>query len=109
MSLVELARYGTRVEADLARLELAARFLAEGYERAVWIDADVLVFDPQRFEINVNNSFTVSREVCLYLEDGWCIERGVNNSVAVFQRENTFLRFFERVQINISGINNTAI
>jgi hypothetical protein len=79
---------------DLARLELAARFLAEGYERAVWIDADVLVFDPQRFEINVNNSFTFSREVCLYLEDGWCIERGVNNSVAVFQRENTFLPFY---------------
>lgn len=79
---------------DLARLELAARFLAEGYERAVWIDADVLVFDPQRFEINVNNSFTFSREICLYLEDGWCVERAVNNSVAVFQRENTFLPFY---------------
>jgi hypothetical protein len=65
--LFDLVRLGTGKESgqilpitDLARLELAARFLAEGYERAVWIDADVLVFNPQRFEINVNNSFTFS-------------------------------------------------
>jgi len=30
---------------DLARLVLARELLAEGYDRTVWVDADLLVFD----------------------------------------------------------------
>ena len=35
---------------NLCRLELIKEALAEGYDRAIWMDADVLVFAPQQLD-----------------------------------------------------------
>jgi hypothetical protein len=95
---------------DLARLEVAKELLSKGYDRAIWIDADVLVFHPQLFTINITGNYAFCREVWLeklrwkesLLETlkkggGWhsgsCDHR-VNNSVAVFVRGNLMLDFY---------------
>ena len=48
--------------ADLARLQVLQRTLLQGYERAVWIDADVLIFTPENLTVtSLDHSF--GREV----------------------------------------------
>jgi hypothetical protein len=37
---------------DLARLTLARDYLAQGYDRALWVDADVVVFDPDALALD---------------------------------------------------------
>lgn len=37
---------------NLARLLLMKRYLAEGYEAVVWLDADVFIFAPKSFRLN---------------------------------------------------------
>jgi len=50
---------GTNVQVitNLARLLVARELLAAGYERTIWIDADILVFDAEAFRIVRGNSF----------------------------------------------------
>jgi hypothetical protein len=81
---------------DLARLVVARELLAEGWERVVWIDADMLVFDPARFDIAVPDVFAFSHEAWVQADnDGQvqCRER-VNNAAMVFHRDNVHLEFF---------------
>ena len=51
---------------DLARLLLARSLLAR-YERAVWVDADVVVFDPERFVLDAPDGYALCREAWLSL------------------------------------------
>ncbi len=59
-----LARVGgnPRSITNLARLEITRIKLAEGYDRVIWFDADVFVFDADRFEMQTDASYAFSRE-----------------------------------------------
>jgi len=77
---------------DYARLVAARKLLAEGYDRAIWIDADAVVFDPEKFTIDITTGHAFCREVWL---DRVCwgipqFQLTVNNSVCVFCRDETF-------------------
>jgi hypothetical protein len=104
-------RVGDQVQlvSDLARLVLAKEFLSGAFERSVWVDADVLVFDPARFEIGVSEEYAFCREVWVekfslrgaarggfrsLRRPGVYCQRRVNNSVAVFARGNSLLDFY---------------
>jgi len=66
----------------------------EGYDRTIWIDADILVFDEPAFRIEVASDFAFCYEVWLWKEQGATARQaGVNNSVSVFVRGNAFLDF----------------
>ena len=81
---------------DLARLEIARELLAQGYDRTVWVDADVVVFAPERFAIDAAEDYAFCKEVWVEpAADGTlsCSQR-VNNSVSVFVRSNAFLDFY---------------
>jgi hypothetical protein len=79
---------------NLARLVVAKELLNEGYDRTVWIDADILVFDPERFDIEVDADFAFCREVWTEIKWGAVVKSpGINNSVAMFMRGNRFLDF----------------
>lgn len=79
---------------NLARLLVARELLAEGYDRTIWIDADILVFDEPAFRIEVASDFAFCYEVWLWTEQGKTVKQaGVNNSVSVFVRGNAFLDF----------------
>lgn len=70
---------------DLARL-LSARELLERYERAVWVDADMLVFDPAHLQ--VPEAFAACFELWPALGgDGRLVlSPRINNSLLVFVR-----------------------
>jgi hypothetical protein len=82
--------------ADLARLVAAQRHLDRGFRRAVWIDADVLIFDPDRFDLDVRSDHAFCAEVWIMM-DGAGVERAhrrVNNAISVYDRDNPFLPFY---------------
>lgn len=69
---------------NLCRLELIRRAHAEGYERAIWIDADVFVFDPARLDFPVSDRLVFAREAWVaYNKEGWYAISTFNNCVVV--------------------------
>ena len=83
-----------QVVSNLARLLVAKELLAAGYERTLWMDADILVFDEDAFRIDVASDFAFCHEVWITSHWGSLIKQsGVNNSVSVFIRGNSFLDF----------------
>lgn len=81
---------------DLARLEAAKQFLSSGYERVIWVDADVLVFDPDRFRIDVVEEYAFCRELWLAQDESGMLNlfRRVHNAVSVYVTGNHFLDFY---------------
>lgn len=80
---------------DLARLLAAKSFLADGFERVVWVDADVIVFDAERFQVP-QEPFALCREIWTYRNrEGQLVgDSRVNNCVAQFSRGNPFLDYY---------------
>lgn len=82
--------------ADYARLVAARDLLAEGYDRAVWMDADAFVFAPRAFEIPITRGYAFCREVWLdRISFGVPqFQLTVNNSVSVFCQDQQILDFY---------------
>lgn len=82
---------------DIARLHLLKQRLAGDYERVVWLDADVVIFDPEAFSVEAEHGYAFSHEVVFgNLRDGK-IEVGrnrLNNAVMVFDEDNPMLDFY---------------
>jgi hypothetical protein len=81
---------------DLARLLAAKEHLATGFERVIWLDADVLVFDADRLHIDVASEFAFGREVWVQKTAAGSLRayRNVHNAVCVFVAGNSFLDFY---------------
>jgi hypothetical protein len=87
------------VQADYARLVAARQLLREGYDRAIWLDADAVVFAPDLFQIKIEQGYAFCREVWLD-RMAWGkphFNLTVNNSVSVFCRDETIIDFYLNV------------
>ena len=82
------AKLGGRlpIVADLARLLLIRDALANDYQRACWLDADVLLFAPQRLELPDNDECAFGREYWMQKDRGgrWQVRRNVHNAICSF-------------------------
>ena len=83
------ARTHITVVTDLARLLQARQCLLNGFDRAIWVDADVLIFSPSLLTIDLNIACGYCREVFISKNSAGVIipEIRVNNAVCVFARE----------------------
>lgn len=81
---------------DLCRLLLARQLLASGYERVIWIDADMLVFDPQALRVELPRGFAFCLELWPRLDDQGQLQcdTRANNSITAFLKGNVHLEFF---------------
>lgn len=81
---------------DLARLQWISKFLKEEWERVIWFDADVLVFNPDALRIECTAPEILCRDVWVRKkEDGSVVTtHNVNNAVMSFTRESSFLEFY---------------
>jgi hypothetical protein len=70
---------------DYARLHHARAFLDAGYERAIWFDSDVVVFDPEAFSRNnAQRSFALTREVWFEMVDrSLLVQAGAPRSLTI--------------------------
>jgi hypothetical protein len=86
-----LARVGDnkRSITNLARLELTRTVLREGYDRAIWFDADIFVFAPKALSIDVTTRYAFSKEAWISLDAAGDIHctRAVNNAAFVFMKD----------------------
>ena len=78
-----LDRYSRVIQSDIARLLWMEQSLAEGYERVIWLDADMLVHRPEEFTVP-SASFSVGREV-------WVQETAPNRYKAYVKVHNAWL------------------
>jgi hypothetical protein len=88
---------------DLARLVAARNYLERGCTRAIWVDADMLMFAPRHMSLDVVDGYAFCREVWTNIApDGTPqFEHRANNAVSVFDTGNVQLDFlidaFQRV------------
>lgn len=84
------------VLADYARLVAARDLLKEGWDRAIWIDADAVVFAPERFTIPIDQGYAFCREVWLdrIVWGKPQFNLTVNNAASVFCRDQTIIDFY---------------
>jgi hypothetical protein len=77
-----------RAIVNLSRLELVKDAHRRGYDRAIWLDADVLVFRPELFTIDVVEGYAFSRETWVTrVGDRWRAVSSVNNCVFACMRD----------------------
>jgi len=84
------------IQADLARLYLLRDRLAEDYETAVWLDADTLVFAPERLDLSeVGGDAAFGREIWVDLNPKGKLKawRNTHNAACLFRRASTALPF----------------
>jgi hypothetical protein len=81
---------------DYARLVAARDLLKHGWDRAIWVDADAVVFDPERFTIPITSSYAFCREIWLQRVTLGKPEfrLTVNNSVSVFCKDQALIDFY---------------
>jgi hypothetical protein len=81
------------VATDYARLVLLQEALEEGYEEVIWMDADVLVFDPE-LRLEFEGSCAFGQEIWVQpVDDAFAARRNVHNAVCVFRRGCPVLPF----------------
>lgn len=81
---------------DVARLYLLRDYLGRGWDRAVWVDADVLVFAPDKFILDDKVSYSLCYELaCLVTpEQGAQFGGYVNNAVMFVTPNQPMLDFW---------------
>lgn len=86
-----------QISTDLGRLYLLEEAFAEGYDRAIWLDADVLVFAPDSFSVTLTSGFAFGRELWIQQDKRGKPKayRNVHNAYAVFCADNRFLSFYQ--------------
>ena len=78
---------------DICRLQWLRDKLDSGYERAVWADADVLVFAPDRISISTRHGYGFAHELFLRVlpNGGTSPDYGMNNALMVFHQDQEVL------------------
>jgi len=81
---------------DVARLVMARRLLDAGYQRAVWVDADMLIFTPDSLPVDAIDGYALVLELWPYVDAQGNLqcEKRINNSVMVFAQGHPQLDFF---------------
>ncbi|MBL4608427.1 MAG: hypothetical protein JKY01_11455 [Pseudomonadales bacterium] len=92
------------IATDIARLKWLQKYLASGYERVVWLDADFLIFAPERFTLLAGESlpekYALGREVWVQAECSnnpprkFKAYKKVHNAFLLFEQGNCFLDFY---------------
>ncbi|MEO8486465.1 MAG: hypothetical protein ABI585_09020 [Betaproteobacteria bacterium] len=81
-------------QTNLARMRYAREVLAAGADRAVWVDADVLVYAPDDLVLEAPEGFALCREAWIQPErDSIDCIYGVNQAVVVADRGNPLLDY----------------
>lgn len=91
------------VKTDIARLGLLNDRLKHAHERAIWLDADVLIFDPATFVIPETCSAMVCHEIWTSLnqERELVHRRRINNALMMFERGHPLLAFLRYASIEL--------
>ena len=108
--LFELAPYWFRTKAgrlttvtDLARLLWLRDLLSEGWERVIWMDADVLVFAPAAVDPALDGDHAFGREVWVQRDSAGKLKayRNVHNAYCRFSTRSPVLDFLIHASLSV--------
>jgi len=90
------------IMSDLARLEFADQYLNSGWDKVIWMDADLYIPHPSRFIIPNTSNFWLTAELWVDAENRQpSFSKRVNNAILVFNKENFFLKYYRDACIKI--------
>ena len=83
------------IASDLARLYWVQKFLAEGYQTVVWLDADFLIFNARAFKLP-DSQYALGRETWVQFDKNNKLKAycKVHNAFLMFRSGNSFLDFY---------------
>lgn len=83
------------IASDLARLLSIRKLLEQGYDTAIWCDADFLIFAPEKFT-PVDSNYALGREVWIQFDRNKKLRSysKVHNAFLLFRQGNSFLDFY---------------
>lgn len=94
---------------DIARLYLMREWLLD-YDRVVWLDADLLIFDPENFNVSEVSDYALSHEVFLHYRKNITLGSSINNSLIVVTKGDPFLdTYISRSEETIRNTNEHMI
>lgn len=92
--------------ADIARLNWARQLFDDEkeLERVIWLDADVIVFAPDKLVIDPAWDFAVGRQVWIQPDDDGALKtyRQVHNAILVMRRDTPALDFIRQTALKIA-------
>jgi len=82
-------------QTDLARLIVAKKYLSQGYDHTIWVDADMVVFAPERLVVSPHTGFSFCHETWVKTDQQGklVISHHINNSITSFAKHNPQLDF----------------
>lgn len=91
---------------DIARLLWARKYLNDGYERVIWLDADFLIFNAEEFNL-LKADYAVGREVWVQKDKakGLSVYKKVHNAFLMFSKDNAFLDFYIETAMRLLSTN----
>ena len=96
-SLLKMTKDQTVIATDLARLLVLQETLTQNYQTVIWLDADVLIFNPEAFVLP-NEPYAVGREVWVQRDQDNSaklkVYKKVHNAFLMFRQGNSFLDFY---------------
>lgn len=83
-------------QTDYARLLVAREKLESDYDCVIWMDADILIFDPENFHLNIDVDYAMCKEIWFDVNkfNQLKCSSKINNAVMVFTKTNHFLDFY---------------
>lgn len=90
------------IQFDLARLQLIEQALNRGFDRACWIDADVLLFRPEHLRLEYSG--------CAFGREYWVdrdakgqinVRRNVHNAICAFDAGSVVLGFLRHATLRV--------
>lgn len=89
------------IATDYARLVLLQRALDEGYQQALWFDADVLIFDAS-LRLDFSGTCAFGQEVWVQQHEGRLqARRNVHNAVCGFRQQCPVLPFLAHTTLSL--------
>jgi len=90
---------------DIARLGVLQERLASAYDRAIWLDADVVIFRPDQLRIPAKSGASLCHEIWSYTDAQGQVHhrRGINNAAMVFDRGHPLLGFLHHAALELYG------
>ena len=109
-SIIEKTRTQVVILSDIARLIAIKQALDEKYTRVIWLDADFLIFDPDRFVLP-KVSYAFGREVWVQPDKQKRLKvyNKIHNAFLMFSKDNSFLDFYIESAIGLLEKNTGAI
>lgn len=94
-SIMKKTKHQKVIATDLARLIALQAYLQQGYQTAIWCDADFLIFGPDNFNLP-ESSYALGREVWVQKDNKEKLRayNKVHNAFLMFRSDNSFLEFY---------------